>query len=207
MAQIKLNFSRLSIPEKLQRARHIALSMTGNTHFTNPHPTPVDIQNACSTLEDAALEVQVARQTAKLKTTTQSELADGLDKLMSQMASYVAGISGGDETIIQSAGMDLRATPGALAMPAQPQGLAPTEGDHDGEIDLSWDPVVDASSYVIETSPDPPTATSWKHAAVSTKSSSTITDLAPGSRLWFRVAAINPAGRSGWSDPATKIVP
>ena len=25
--------------------------------------------------------------------------------------------------------------------------------------------------------------------------------------MWFRVAAVNAAGQSGWSDPATKIVP
>ncbi len=51
------------------------------------------------------------------------------------------------------------------------------------------------------------TATSWRHAGVSTKSKFTIEGLRSGKRYRFRVAAINAAGRSGCSDPATKIAP
>ena len=207
MAQIKLNFSRLSVTEKLQRARQIALAMMNKPHFPTPKTTPLEIQSACVTLEDTALEAEAARQEAKNKTTIKNAAEDALDKVMTQSAGYVMAISGGDESMVQSAGMDLKGAPGASAMPAQPHGLSPTAGDHDGEMDLSWDPVLDAASYVIEISPDPPTATSWKHLAVSTKSSFTATGLVPGSRVWFRVAAVNPAGQSGWSEPATKIVP
>jgi hypothetical protein len=74
-------------------------------------------------------------------------------------------------------------------------------------MDLSWDPVVEAASYVIEISPDPVTPTSWTHLGLSTKSTFTATDLQSGSRVWFRVAAVNANGQSPWSDPATKIVP
>jgi hypothetical protein len=51
------------------------------------------------------------------------------------------------------------------------------------------------------------TATIWRHAGVSTKSKFTIEGLRSGKRYWIRVAAINTAGQSGWSDPATKIAP
>jgi hypothetical protein len=51
------------------------------------------------------------------------------------------------------------------------------------------------------------TALTWRDAGVSTKSRITIQGLPSGKRYWFRVAAINAAGQSGWSDPATKIVP
>jgi hypothetical protein len=75
------------------------------------------------------------------------------------------------------------------------------------DIDLSWDTTFGAKSYVIERSADPPTPTSWAHAAVSTKSKATITTLASGTRHWFRVAAVGTNGQSGWSDPGTKIAP
>jgi hypothetical protein len=104
--------------------------------------------------------------------------------------------------------MDTKTPKGpAASEPTLPAALTPTAGDHDGEIDLSWDTVRQAKSYVIEVSPDPPTATSWKHSAVSTRSRVTITDLVPGTRYWFRVAAISTGGQSGWSDPAMKIAP
>jgi len=207
MAQIKLNFSRLSIPEKIARARQIVTALTGNAHFTSPQPPLASITTAANELETAFADVQAVRQEAKAKTTIQNTKEDVLNKLVSQSAGYVTAVGGGDEAIVQSAGMNLRAPRAAVGVPSQPQALAATAGDHDGTMDLSWDPVVEAASYVIETSPDPPTATSWKHLGVSTKSSFTVTDLVSGSRVWFRVAAINAAGQSNWSDPATKIVP
>ncbi|HEV7473405.1 MAG TPA: fibronectin type III domain-containing protein [Pyrinomonadaceae bacterium] len=42
---------------------------------------------------------------------------------------------------------------------------------------------------------------------MSTKSSFTVTGLTPGTRYWFRVAAVGAGGQSGWSDPASKIAP
>jgi hypothetical protein len=40
-----------------------------------------------------------------------------------------------------------------------------------------------------------------------TKSSTTLTSLTSGSRMWVRVRAINSAGKGAWSDPAVKVVP
>jgi len=85
--------------------------------------------------------------------------------------------------------------------------LSATAGDHEGEVDLAWDGVAGARSYVIEKSADPPTATSWGHGGVATKSRASINGLTPGTRYWFRVAAVGTNGQSGWSDPATRIAP
>jgi hypothetical protein len=104
--------------------------------------------------------------------------------------------------------MDTKAAPTAPSdIPEPPANLSATAGDRDGEIDLSWEAVSGAKSYVIEQSLDPVTATSWAHAGVSTRSSQTIDGLNSGTRYWFRVAAVNGIGNSGWSDPAMKIAP
>lgn len=207
MALIKLNFGRLSVPEKIASTRRIVTKMTGNPRFPTPQPSLTAITAAADGLEQAESEAQTARQEAKAKTTTRNNKEDDLGRLMTQEVGYVTAIAGGDEETIQSAGMDVRATPSASTSPAQPAALGATAGDHDGTMDLSWDPVVNAASYVIEMSPDPATATSWSHQGVSTKSTFTVIRLPSGSRIWFRVAAVNPNGQSPWSDPATKIVP
>jgi hypothetical protein len=67
----------------------------------------------------------------------------------------------------------------------------------DGEIDPRWDPDKGAKSYVIERSPDPPTAISWVHETVSLKSSATSQRLVSATRDWFRVAAVMSSGQSG----------
>ena len=207
MALIKLNFARLSVPEKIALTRRIVTKMTGNPHFISPQPPLTAITAAADALEQAESEAQTARQEAKAKTTIRNNKEDDLGRVMTQEVGYVTAVSGGDEETIQSAGMDVRATPAASTTPTQPAALSATGGDHDGTMDLSWDPVVDAASYVIEISPDPVTADSWKHQGVSTRSTFTVTGLPSGSRIWFRVAAVNPNGQSPWSDPATKIVP
>ena len=207
MALIKLNFARLSVSEKIALARQIVTAMTGNAHFTSPQPSLTTITAAVNSLEQAESAAQAARQQARLTIVARNNKEDDLGQLMSQSAGYVTAIAGGDELIIQSAGMGVRASPGTSAAPGQPGALSATAGDHDGSMDLSWDPIVEAASYLIEKSPDPPTATSWTHLGVSTKSTFTVTGLPSGTRVWFRVAAVNANGQSPWSDPATKIVP
>ncbi|HEY0430474.1 MAG TPA: fibronectin type III domain-containing protein [Pyrinomonadaceae bacterium] len=208
MPKIKLNFRQLTIMDKVAKARQIVTSLMGNAAFTTPSPTLAAIIAAIDELETAHADVQAARQAAKTKTSAQSVKEDALDKLMSQLAAYVESVSGENETLIKSAGMDTRAAAtGSTDTPRQPSALEAASGDHLGEADLSWDSVPSARSYVVEKSPDPPSATSWAHASVSTKARATMNGLTPGSRYWFRVAAIGTNGQSGWSDPATCIAP
>jgi hypothetical protein len=135
MAQIKLKFSRLSIPEKIARARQIVTAMTGNAHFTTPQPplsvitaAADELEAAADELEAAAADTQAARQTTTTKTTIQNSKEDVLDRVVSQEGGYVTATSGGDEAIIQSAGMDVRAAPGTIGIPSPPQALGATAG-------------------------------------------------------------------------------
>lgn len=206
MAKIRLNLSTLSIPQKLAKAQQIVTALTGNGSFATPSPALANITAAVAALNTAYAESQAARQTAKEKTSAQNQKEDALDQLLTQLAAYVESVAGNDEQKILSAGMDTRAAAVVgTDPPSQPQALAPTASDHDGEIDLSWEPSTGAKSYVIDQSPV--TASSWIHGGVSTKSSYTAKSLTSGTRYWFRVAAVNNNGQSGWSDPATKIAP
>lgn len=208
--KIKLNFRQLSIAEKIARAKQIIAAVESNaTDFKSPSPPLASLTTATNELETAAKETQEARQAAKTKTSAQAQKEDTLDKLMSQLSGYVESVAGDNEELIRKAGMDTRAPTGGSSsvIPAVPPASSATRGDREGDIDCSWDTVAGARSYVIEISPDPPTSTSWKHAGVSTKSRSTISNLTPGTRYWFRVAAVGTAGQSGWSDPAMCIAP
>ena len=208
MPKVKLNISRLSTTQKIARCRQIAGAMSGNTNFPNPNPGLPALTSAIDDVETAFLDAQAARQEAKAKTSILSDKDFVLNGLMAQLSAHVESVAGGDESKIRSAGMDTKAAPSSpTEIPEPPANLSATAGDRDGEIDLGWEAVSGAKSYVLERSTDPVTATSWTHAGVSTKSSQTIGGLASGTRYWFRVAAINGLGQSGWSDPAMKIAP
>jgi Fibronectin type III domain len=208
MARIKINFRGLSIPEKLSRAKQIINALTGNPNFPAPQPTLAQIDAATGALETAAANTQAARAAAKTATSVQEQKEEALDQMMTQLGGHIESVSGGDETKILSAGMDVRdtGTPGSDP-PSLPQAVALTEGDHAGELDTHWDRVSNARSYVIQLSQDPPTQTSWQQAKVVARSQATLDGLTSGTRYWVRVAAVNANGQSGWSDPATKIAP
>lgn len=206
MPRIRLNLSKLSITEKIAKARQIVTALTGNADFPTPSPPLANITTAANELKTANDEVLASRQTAKEKTAIQNQKEDALNQLLTQCAAYVESVGGNNEQLILSAGMAMRAPAVATTdAPTQPEALTATAGDHDGEIDLSWDTVAGAKSYVIERSPDPPTT--WTHAGVSTRSTFVVQNLTSGARYWFRVAALNGNGQSGWSDPAMKIAP
>lgn len=207
MSRIKLNLRSLTIPEKIARSQQIVAALTDNPNFNAPHPPLAQVSAAINELETATNAAQAARQEAKAKTAAQNAKEDALDKIMTQLVAHVESIAGDDQQLIMSAGLDVRAAAPAPATPPSPPALTATAGDHEGEIDLSWDTVRGARSYVVERSPDPPTESSWTHAAVSTRSQTTIEHLTSGTRYWFRVAAVTATGQSGWSNPAMKIAP
>jgi hypothetical protein len=208
MAKIRLNLRSLTIPQKVAKAQQIVTSLTGNTSFPTPSPALANITSAASELKTAADDVQVVTQTRKEKVSIQNTREDMLDQLLTQLAGYVESVAGNNEQMILSAGMDVRAASvTSTEPPAQPEAFTASAGDRDGELDLSWDSVPGAKSYVIDQSGDPVTPSSWSHAGVSTRSYYTATGLTSGTRYWFRVAAVNGNGQSGWSDPAMKIAP
>jgi hypothetical protein len=80
-------------------------------------------------------------------------------------------------------------------------------GDFEGSVDVAVDRVRGAGSYLVQKSQTPDTPGSWQQAAISTKSSCTVTGLTSGQHYWFRVAAIGAAGQGPWSDQADKQAP
>jgi hypothetical protein len=126
---------------------------------------------------------------------------------MTRLANYVESASGGDEAMIANAGMKVREEARSASDLVAPSGLSASVGDRDGEVDLQWDKVSNARSYIIERSEDPPSEVSWKHDSVITRSRTTIENLKSGTKYWFRVAAVGSNGQSGWSEPATRIAP
>jgi hypothetical protein len=208
MVKIKLNLRDLPIPEKITRARQIVASLQDNRDFPSTQPTLAQVTTAIDEFDTAYAESQAARQDARAKTSAQNQKEEALDRIMSRLASFIESASGGDETKIKNAGMDTKSTRSSTSAGlAAPAALAASAGDHEGEIDLHWDKVDKARSYVIEKSADPPTAISWQHCAVSLKSRAIVEGLTSGTKYWFRVAAVGTNGQSGWSDPATKLAP
>ena len=207
MARVKLNLRNLSVTDKIAKGRQIVTAMTNNARFATPNPPLPDVTTALDDLEKAFALVQAARSEVTTKTVTQDNAETKVDQTLTQLAGYVESVAGKDDTVITSAGMETKSSASAPTIPTAPQGVSATAGEHDGEINLTWKPVANARSYIIEFSLDPATPASWTHTGVATAANKTIVNLTSGKRYWFRVAAVGAVGQSGWSEHATKIVP
>lgn len=207
MPRVKLNLAKLNVAQKLDLAKQIIASLTGNANFPTPTPTLAQLNTITGNLQTAHDEAQAARQVSKNKTAVRDQMEDVFDDAFTKLAGYVSSISGDDEALITSAGMDV-AQPKTPAGPTgTPTNFNSSTGDSDGEIDLSCNSVPGAQSYVFEQSTQAPPNAAWTHLQTTTKSSHTATGLASGTRYWFRVAAVGPNGQGGWSDISTRIAP
>ena len=120
MAKVKLNFRRLSVPEKIAKARQIITALTGNASFPNPNPPLATITAGVNDLDGAYTTTQSRKQGVKTAVADQTTKEDALDQLISQCGSYVESVAGNDETLITSAGMDTRAPASASTVPDRP---------------------------------------------------------------------------------------
>jgi hypothetical protein len=196
MAIVKVGFSRLNVPDKIQSARNIIAKMTGNAKFPAPVPTLAAITTAVNSLETA---YEGSRDGGKSKTALVNVQSAALNTLMSQLTAYVQQASGGDEITILSSGMEVKA-PKTPPQPLEaPTALSITTGKTEGAVLLKWQPVTGAKAYVTQQSADGTTA--WTNAANSTKSTAPVTGLTTGAKVWFRVAALGPKGQGPWCEP------
>lgn len=76
--------------------------------------------------------------------------------------------------------------------------LQASKGDMKGEIDLVWNPIEGAASYVIQVNG----RSQWKHADIVTKSRCTITGLRSNHLYKFRAAPLSGSLQAEWSNIA-----
>jgi hypothetical protein len=98
---------------------------------------------------------------------------------------------------------DSAAPIGAMTSPLD---FLATQGDMEGEIDLTWSRVRGAKSYIVQRSENV-TPRVWSQVAVVSKSKATVNGCTPGMVCVFRVSAVGAAGQGPWSDESSKMSP
>jgi len=85
-----------------------------------------------------------------------------------------------------------------------PGSLSATIGELEGEIDLQWDAVKEATSYVVEMLKNK--SKCWEQLDIVSNSKHTITGLKTSTRYSFRIAAINGKQQGPWSETVEKSI-
>ena len=204
MSKVKQSLQSRSIPDLMQHANVVVAAMTDSEHFPSPNPSLAEVTAKTQQVQSSLNQRDELQRRLAMSNTELTALRGELSQLLTQLGQYVENSSGGDEAVIRSAGMDVRAESAPITAIERPGDLTASVGDDDGEVDLSWDSVRGAKSYELQASED---AASWQHAGISTRSKASVASLASGTKYWFRVRAIGSNAESPWSDPATSVAP
>lgn len=216
MAEIKMSLSRLNPTALLELIRKLLDLLAPTPPETPPIPNMATKVADLTTKYNEAKAANEAYQAAKaqlgsLKTTRDQKL-DALRAEANHTAIAAMTESKGDPAMLQAAGFDI-VDPAAPPPPPSvepPTNLLLSAGDEEGSVDAACDPPGPKSiirSYQWQyTSGDPLTGT-YVDAEPTTTSRTTLSGLPSGQRIWVRVRVVTTRGTTGWSDPATKIVP
>ena len=207
MAKVKFTLANLPDNDVILKCVNLKTALTGNANFPTLPVTLSAFGTAITTAQAALTAADNAAAAAKQATADKDIAVAAMVAIAMQEVGYVDLTANGDESMILSAGIPVRAARTPQTVPGQVLNLSLTSSDNAGALDVHWDSLSGAKSFEVQTSPDPFTTTSWVTADTLTNSKTTLTGYVSGSKLWVRVRGINSAGKGAWSDPATKIVP
>lgn len=200
-AVVVLGLSKLTIPQKIEFARFIVTSMTGNANFTTPNPALLTITTNANALETAHI---AAKGGGKDETAAMHAKEQLLDLSLKLLAAYVEGIANANpanaEAIALSSGMNTKKN----ASP-RPNGFRVEHGKNAGEVNLRTN-ADDRAVFVWETTTTPDDEATWTTLNSSTRAHYLATGLNSGTRYYFRVAKIDKDGQGDWSNVLNIIV-
>lgn len=186
MRRPQLNFTKLAISLKIQKAREIVQKLTGNPDFPTVNPTLAVLTAAINALETAFEAAADGGKTLKAKMHAKEKI---LVDLMVLLEESVGTISGGDEQKILSTGFGVKKTGVHGKRKVQ---IVATKNP--GEVILTADTAADKpiGAYEWQSSLDDNSDTRiWVAVDITTKATKKISGLTVGANYWFRYRTIH----------------
>lgn len=206
-AKVALNLHGLDDRGKLAKLYTALTKLTGNATMPDPDPTLAVAQVNYGAAKTSLDNIDTKEQELVTLRIQRDQLMDKAMDDYSSLGSYVQNKSKGDAAVIANAGFDVAGARTPAPPVSQVLNLVLTVGDFTGALDAAWDRDPSAKSYEVQVSVDPMTDATWAYRLTAPKSSTTITGLTSGAKMWVRARAIGSDGPGAWSDPAVKIVP
>lgn len=199
---VVLDFLRFSVPGKIAFGRTVVSKMSLIPLFASPVVTYAVLKAIIDKLEGFYMSSRGGdHEQIALMYQAEKEFDEAFRKLGNQ----VEQVANGDPAIILSTGFHLAKQPAHFEKPD----FSVEAGDVPGTIMLRRKSVAAAASYVwfYNVGADMPTEDKWLFASCTTQTTFEMKGLIPSNKVWFRVAAVTPAGMQPYSEPVMKVVP
>jgi len=200
--QVNLDLRHLTPSELADLLDSMGTNMQGKPAFKNP---PIPFNTLISTAKTGRTKIadqDNAQKASHAATADMHKWERDARDIVRQVASFVQIAAKGDESIIKSAGLDPKAHAVHHEDIPAPAGFAVTRGDREQSADWMCDPLPDAQVFIVEGTPDPTKADSWKTLGTFTESKGSLFGL-PSGTLSLRVTAVGTRRRT--SAPSTVV--
>ena len=205
MSKVALKLERKSVSNLIIFARNVHDHMVAAAAtFVTPPVLMLDLDKHATDLEKAQTDVVNGNHSNYVNRDARRVV---LESDLKQLGNYVDMTAKGSETIIVSAGMDVRknGSTNRLSNLQQPI-IRKIFCDQKGTLTLKWYPVPHSVNFGLEFTNDL-AAGNWNNGTYSTNRTATLSGLNSDTRYWVRVRALGKNGIfSDWSDPASRMV-
>lgn len=186
LVKIQTSLNKLPDSELLSKGGYILASMAGNAGFPNPYPALADVKSALDRFEtDLAAASGRDLILVAVKNQSRSALLD----LFTRLGYHILSVAYGDTPLLASSGYSLVKAPETINI-THPENISVRNGLCSGQIVCRVKRIKEIRLYKFEiTTGSPETGPEWVSTR-SSKCSHLFTGLQPGTRYWFRVAAI-----------------
>ena len=195
-----LAFARLSDADLAAFTQNIIDSLTGNSNYSNPYVTVVDLTAELATFNNAL----AAAAQGGLELTAQKNLVrEALLALLRAEANYVQGIASDDLPKLLSSGflnMSTNRTQNQLSKP----NITTIDNEMSTQLVVRLTPLTNARAYEVQQRTNTGT---WQPAGIFTQARRIVLEnLAPGTTYTVQARAVGGVtGYSDWSDPVSHM--
>jgi hypothetical protein len=195
-----LNLPEYEVPLFIAYARSIVRAMTNNQWFPSPVPSLATVEAAIDVLANAETATLTRRAgTVEDRNTKRHKVKI----LLEQLCSYVQRVADANRehavSIIESAGMSVKKKGG----PKQ-RTFTAKMGLVSGMVILIAPQAGNRAAYEWQYRIDG--VKTWVDLPTTVQATTRVSDLTPGSTLWFRYRAVTKKVTSDWSEPTSLIV-
>jgi len=199
------NFSDYSDDGLLTQGRVIEAKMTGNASFPNPTPSIETLLRAIEKFETDLTASNGGRNGVNATAVKNQSRAE-LITVMQNLGLDVQKNGNDDFVTLLSSGYDIKGTPAPGTVPEAPINLVLTDGLHNGECDVKFAKVKNATVYEVRYSVQAHAEGSWMVMLATTRTHSLITGIAHATELYVQARAINSHGASEWSNTVSLLI-
>lgn len=201
--RITNGFDRLSDANLEVKANTIVTAMTGNTYFPTPNPDLPTLQAAVDAYVNA---LAVAKDGSYYDKAVKNQKRAALIELLHALGNYVLYTSNGDEVAARSSGFTIAKAPSPAPEVSKAENLQLSDGPNAGELQLMFNRVKGAVSYIYQCAPDPITADTVWGDQTGTVRKAVFSGLESRQKYWCRVVAVGIKGQQVASDAVARIV-